>query len=336
MSYKVTVLPSNRVFEVGENEYILDAALQAGLAFPYGCRGGACGACIGKIVRGEHYYEEPPIGLCEDDTAQQLALFCKAKPKSDLEIEVKQVTSANEITVKTLPCRVVEMDKLAPDVMRLKLKLPTNERLQFLPGQYIDILLRDGRKRSFSLAIPPHDDELLELHIRRVDNGFYTKTIFEEMKVKTLLRIEGPHGSFTVDEESNRPIIFIGGGTGFAPIKSILEHLFAENTEQEFIFYWGARNEELLYLHELVGEWQNKHDNFKYIPVLSDVSSESKWQGRTGLVHKAVTQDFSDLSSHDIYACGPPPMIEAVNDEFLNYGMDKNRFFSDAFTLAGD
>ncbi len=336
MSYKVTVLPSEHEFEVGSDESILDAALHSGLTFPYGCRGGACGACKGKVIRGEYYYEEEPIGLNENDKSNKLALFCKAKPKSDLEIEVQQISSASEISVKTLPCRVVAMDKLAPEVMRIKLKLPANERLPFLPGQYIDILLQDGRKRSFSLAIPPHDDELLELHIRRVADGFYTKYVFDEMKVKTLLRIEGPHGSFTIDESTNRPIILLAGGTGFAPIKSILEHLFAENAKRELIFYWGARNQELLYLHELVEQWQTTFPNFSYVPVLSDDLSITGWQGRTGLVHQAVMQDFSDLSRHDIYACGPPAMIKAANSEFLNHGMNNSRFFSDAFTFESN
>jgi CDP-4-dehydro-6-deoxyglucose reductase len=219
--------------------------------------------------------------------------------------------------------------------MLLKLKLPMSERLQFLAGQYIDILLKDGRRRSFSLANAPHDDALLELHIRHIQGGFFTDHVFNEMKEKAILRIEGPLGSFFVREDSDRPLILMAGGTGFAPIKGIVEHLIAQESNRPIHIYWGARDKADLYLNQLAQQWSAEHSNIEYTPVLS-ATKDTSWQGRTGFVHQAVADDHKDLSTHEIYACGPPAMIDAGRKAFNNNGLDEDFFFTDAFTYAAN
>ncbi len=338
MSHKVTIEPSGHEFVVETGENILDAALRQGFAFPYGCRGGACGSCKGKVVEGEVAYPggELPMGLSEVDASVGMALFCRAEPVSDLVLEMREISAAKDIPVKILPCRVQKMERLAADVMRLYLKLPMTERLQFLAGQYLDILLGDGRRRSFSLANAPHDDALLELHIRRIENGHFTNFVFEEMQEKALLRMEGPLGSFFFREESDRPIVMMAGGTGFAPLKGMLEHAFSEGVKRPIHLYWGARDRASLYLAELPEQWAAEHDNFTFVPVLSEPAAEDAWQGRTGLVHEAVLQDFADLSGFDVYASGPPAMVDAGRREFGARGMEETHFYSDAFTFAED
>lgn len=336
MTYKITIQPSGHVFENEAEETILDAALRSGFAFSYGCRAGSCGACSGKVLSGDFHYEdyEDPLALSEYDKKNNMCIFCQAIPDSDLTLEVKEISAVKDIVVKTLPTRVVKMEKLAPDVMRLYLKLPMIERMQFLAGQYLDILLKDGRRRSFSIANAPHDDELLELHIRKIGGGEFTGHVFDGMEEKALLRIEGPLGTFFLREDSDRPLILIAGGTGFAPLKGILEHAFAEGIKRPVHLYWGARNKAGLYLSELVESWVAQHENFTYTPVLSEATTDDNWQGRTGLVHSAVAEDYPDLSQYQIYASGPPEMIDSGRDVFTSQGMDLDHYFYDAFTFS--
>ena len=333
MSHQVTIQPSGHKFTVHTGETVLEAALRENLALPYGCRNGACGACKGKILSGTVDHGAHQAGtLPEEDKAKGLALFCTAKPTSDLVIEVKEIGAAKDIPVKTLPCRIERMDKLADDVMALWLKLPSSERLQFLPGQYIDFLLKDGKHRSFSLANAPEEDELLELHIRQVPGGIFTEQVFNTLKPKDIMRIKGPLGSFFL-RESDKPIIFLAGGTGFAPIKSILGHIFHHGTRRQMVLYWGARSLADLYLADLPAKWQETHANFSFIPVLSEPKVEDAWPGRTGFVHLAVLADFADLSGYEVYACGAPQMIEAAKKDFMAKGLPEDAFYADAFSF---
>jgi len=336
MTYKITLQPSGHQFENEAEESILDAALRNGFAFSYGCRSGACGACAGKVLSGSFHYEddEEPLFLSENDKKNNMCLFCQAVPDSDLTLEVKEISAAKDIVVKTLPARVMKMEKLASDVMRIYLKLPMAERMQFLAGQYLDILLKDGRRRSFSIANAPYDDEFLELHIRKIDGGEFTGYIFDEMKEKALLRLEGPLGSFFLREDSDRPLILMAGGTGFAPLKSILEHAFAENINRPVHLYWGARNKAGLYLDGLVQSWVEQYAYFTYTPVLSDANEQDNWQGRIGLVHLAVAEDCADLSGYQVYASGRPEMIDAGREVFMLQGLNKENYFYDAFTFS--
>jgi CDP-4-dehydro-6-deoxyglucose reductase len=218
--------------------------------------------------------------------------------------------------------------------MQMFIKLPASERLQFLPGQYIDILLEDGRHRSFSIANSPQNDDFLELHIRFVEKGLFTTKVFNSMQNKDLLRIEGPHGSFFFHEDSNKDILLMAGGTGFAPIKGIIEHLISEEVTRPIYLYWGVRSEADLYMLELAEKWVAERDNIQFVPVLSD--ADDNWSGRTGYVHEAVLSDFDDLSVFDIYTCGPPAMIQSAEKSFQEKGMKKEQFFYDSFDYAND
>jgi len=344
MTYTIKIEPTGHLFTAAPGESVLAAALRHGLVIPYSCRGGSCGTCMGKIVEGDVRYpgNRLPPALDETQAAVGQALLCLAEPVSDLAIEVREVRDAGDIMPRKLPCRVDKMEPLAHDVMGLYLKLPETERLQFLPGQYIDVLLRDGRKRSYSLANAPFDDALLELHVRNVPGGRFSARVFGDMKEKALLRLEGPLGSFRLREESHRPIIMIAGGTGFAPIKSMLEHAFAtglvgDADEQRPVhFYWGVRAARDLYLDTLPRRWAGQHPGFRYTPCLSEPVPADKWPGRIGLVHNMVLMDYEDLSGHDIYISGPPGLIQAAKRDFARHGMPGDRFFFDSFEYAAD
>jgi CDP-4-dehydro-6-deoxyglucose reductase len=261
-------------------------------------------------------------------------LFCCAKPLSDLVLECREVGTAKDIPVKIMPCRVQKIERVAEDVIVLSLKLPANERLQFLAGQYIEFLLKDGKRRAFSIANAPHDDGFLQLHIRLIAGGEFTGHVFGAMKEKDILRFQGPYGSFFLREESTKPMILLAGGTGFAPIKALVEHAIHHNIARPMQIYWGARNRAGLYLPDLPLEWAAAHSHVRYVPVLSDATEQDAWQGRTGLVHRAVLEDHADLSAYQVYACGAPAMIDAARTEFVVRGLPAEEFFADAFTFA--
>lgn len=335
MTYQVTIQPSGHTFDVDSTESVLDAALRQGIILPYGCRNGACGSCRGTVTDGlVNYPDGPPAALNEQDAAQQQALFCQARPVSDLTIRVREVDAAKDIEVRTLPCRVNKLEHLAHDVIRIYLKLPDTERLQFLAGQYIDVLLKDHAPRAFSIANAPHDDRFIELHIRNVSGGYFSARVFNQMQEKALLRFAGPLGTFFLREDNDRPAILIGGGTGFAPLKGMLEHAFQTGLEKPLHLFWGVRAKRDLYLEELPLQWLQEHPNFSYTPVLSEPVAEDNWNGATGFVTDTVVRDYPDLSGHDVYMSGPPVMVEAGHKLFMQYRLDESRFFSDAFEYA--
>lgn len=337
MSYTVSFEPSGHQVNVADGERILTAALRHGLQLPYSCRGGACGACKAQIIEGEISYPDgEPRGLNAAEQAVGMALLCSAVPTTDLRIEAHELIDDDEPEIKNLPCRIVKKEQLNHDVLRLYLKLPETQRMRFLAGQYIDFLLQDGRRRAFSLANAPHRDELLELHIRHVPDGDFTDFLFNKVQEKAMLRVEGPLGQFTLRDDSPRSKIMVAGGTGFAPIKAILEHAFAEEMPQDIYLYWGVRARRDLYLNELPQRWAEMHDNFHYVPVLSEPQDDDDWQGATGFVHEAVLQAHPDLSSVDVYAAGPPAMTDACAETFAAAGLPMERYYSDAFTYAED
>ena len=336
MSHQITVQPSGRQFAAEAGETILDAALRQGFTMPYGCKDGACGSCKGKVLSGTvDHGKAQPSALKEDEKAAGMVLFCCAKPQSDLMLECKQLTSRGDIQVKTLPSRIEKLERLAPDVIEIHLRLPANETLPFLAGQYIDFLLKDGKKRSYSLANAPQDGALLELHIRHVPGGLFTTQVFSTLKVRDILRINGPHGGFYLREDSAKPMILLAGGTGFAPIKAIVEQAIAEKCTRPIHIYWGAKARIDLYQHSLPEKWVAEHSNISYTPVLSEPAADDDWNGRTGFVHRAVVDDFPDLSSYQIYACGSPVMIDAARSDFVNTcKLPEEEFFADAFTFS--
>lgn len=337
MSYTVTIQPSGHSFEINPDESVLDAALRHGFNIAYGCRNGACGSCKGKLLQGNiHYGDAQPTALEDEDIKNQMALFCQAIPEGDITIEAHEIGAVKDIPVKTLPCKVATLERLNHDVMLVELKPPSTERLQFLAGQYIDFLLPDGRRRSFSIANAPHHDELIELHIRHIDGGRFTSEVFDNLKVKSIMRIEGPLGSFFLREDSERPMILMAGGTGFGPIKGMIEHALAAQIKRPMHIYWGVRAREDLYLHDLAQGWVDQHEHITYTPVLSEPKAEDNWQGRTGFVHDAICADFTDLGNFEVYGSGPPAMVHAGSDAFAKQGLNLDYYYSDAFEFNKD
>ncbi len=337
MSYSVRIESSEHVFQVNEGEPVLDAALRQGIALPYGCLGGGCGACKGFLLEGSISYPDGlPNGISEEEHNKGYALFCQAVANQNLLIKAKEVEAVSDIEVKILPCRVQEKIQLNHDVVLIHLKLPKTERLQFFAGQYINFLLKNGTHRSFSLANAPHDDEFIELHVRHIPDGKFTSEVFDEMKEKDMMRIEGPLGSFYLREDSERPIILMAGGTGFAPIKGMIEHALKVGITRPMHLYWGARTKEDIYMHELAISWTKQNPLIRYTPVLSEAKEEDNWTGRTGLVHVAIMEDYADLSKHEIYGSGAPAMVYAGRDEFVKNGLDLEHYYSDAFEYQKD
>lgn len=325
MSFKVVLHPDKDGFFTGECESVLTAALKQGYQLPYGCQNGVCGSCKAKLIAGSVRYEDAVSGLSEYEKKHGYALLCKAIPESDLVLEINE----NQLPVRTLACRVVKVERFTDDFMRLSLQLAKDQCLQFYAGQYIDLLL-DGKRRSFSLANPPHQDNCLELHVRYYKNGLFSEYAFHELQEKVLLRFIGPFGDFFLRHDSVRPMIMVAGGTGFAPIKAIIEDAIYNNCQRPIRLYWGARQESDLYLHALALSWAEQYPHIEYVPVLSDVG----WGGRCGLVHSAVLQDYADFSAYEVYVCGPSPMVVAMRDGLIARGLSEQFIYSDAFEFV--
>lgn len=337
MTHRIRIEPSGHEFECEPDETVLESALRHGHPMPYSCRNGSCGTCKGRIHAGEvDYGEFETKALSQTEIDNGFALFCQAMPLEDLTIEVAEVGAAGDLAIRTLPTRVAGTESLAHDVMRVLLKLPASERLQFLAGQYVDILLKDGRRRGFSLANPPFDDEFLELHVRHVPGGHFTDHVFHRMKERDILRIEGPLGTFYLREESDRPVIMMAGGTGFAPVKAMLEQAIAAGDRRPIHVYWGVRSLRDLYLGDYARQLAADHANIAFVPVLSEPQPEDAWNGRTGLVHEAVVADHEDLSTFDVYASGPPQMVDAGKAAFTAAGLPEDHYYFDSFEYAAD
>ncbi len=336
-SARVTVRPSGRRFVCRPGENVLAAALRQGVVLPYSCKNGSCASCRCRLESGTvDYPVNPPDGLDDDQILDGQALLCQAVARTDLEVSIREIEQVADIPVRTFPARVESRELLSPTVMQLKLKLPSAARLQFLAGQYLDILLPGGKRRAFSIASPPSQTEFLELHVRHVDGGGFTGHVFNDMKLREILRMEGPLGTFFVrHDEPERPIVMMGGGTGLAPLKSMLEDLLRQGDDRPVTLYWGARTRDELYQDDLLREWAGRFDHIHYLPVLSE-ENETDWSGRRGWVHESVLADFPDLSSVDLYMSGPPAMIDAGRHAFLDAGLPEHRLFYDSFDFAPD
>lgn len=337
-SFTVTVEPSGTAFSTNPDETLLAAGIRQGVGLPYGCKDGACGSCKCKMVSGRvvqaHFQRK---ALSVEEEAANFVLTCCATAQSDIVLESRQVTPAGALPIKKMPTRVSSMVKKSSDVMVMQLQLPANDSFAYRAGQYIEFIMRDGARRSYSMANAPHTGPGLELHIRHMPGGRFTDLVFGSMKEKDILRIEGPFGSFFLREDSDKPMVFLASGTGFAPLKALLEHMHHCGITRPTTLYWGGRRPSDLYMDEWIRAQMALMPGLRYVPVVSDALAEDQWTGRTGFVHLAVLQDFPDLSGYQVYACGAPIVVESARSTFsAEAGLPPDEFFADSFTSAAD
>ncbi len=342
MSFQITIQPSQHQFAAEADKTVLDAALAAGIVLPYSCRSGACSTCKAKVLSGSVEAGASPAQiLSADEIEAGFTLLCQARATSDLVIESRELRLASDIQIRKIPSRVTAIQRPTSDVALLTLQLPATETFRFYAGQYIEVILKDGKRRSYSMANAPHAAASLELHVRHLSGGLFTDHVFgagaTAMKEREILRLEGPFGSFFLREDSQLPIVMLASGTGFAPIKAIVEHMVHEKISRPITLYWGGRRPSDLYMNELVEQWAKTIPDFKYVPVISDALPEDHWAGRTGFVHRAVMQDFPDLSGHQVYACGAPIVVDSARREFVaTCKLPEDAFFADSFTSEAD
>lgn len=340
--FQITVEPSGRHFVALADETILAAGIRQGIGLPYGCKDGACGSCkckklSGKVTLGPHQSK----ALSAEEQLAGYVLTCCARAEGDVVLESRQVTEAGAFPIRKMPVRVLALAKQSHDVVLLRLQLPAGEPLQFHAGQYVEFILRDGTRRSYSMANAPHTLQQagtgLELHIRHLPGGKFTDHVFGDMKEKEILRIEGPYGSFFLREDSDKPLVLLASGTGFAPIKALLEHMKSKGIERPATLYWGGRRPEDLYMDDWVRTQLQQMPNLRYVPVVSNAVPEDDWRGRTGFVHCAVLEDFDDLSGYQVYACGAPVVVDAAKHDYVaQRGLPEDEFYADAFTTEAD
>ena len=341
MAFQIVVQPSGRSFTVEGDETLLSAGIRQGLNMPYGCKDGACGSCKCKKISGEvQLGTYQTKALSDKERAQGLVLTCCATALSDVVLESKQVTSADAFPMKKMPVRIASLEKVSSDVMRIFLQLPATELMQYHAGQYVEFLLRDGSRRAYSMANAPHtleaDAPKVELHIRHMPGGKFTDHVFGAMKEKDIQRVEGPQGSFYLREESDKPIVLLASGTGFAPIKALIEHMQHKGITRPTRLYWGGRRPSDLYLNDWVLAQLPLMPHLQYIPVVSDALPEDAWSGRTGFVHMAVLQDTPSLAAYQVYACGAPIVVDSAKRDYVASGLPEDDFFADSFTSEAD
>jgi CDP-4-dehydro-6-deoxyglucose reductase len=338
MTFQITVQPSGHDYACEADDTVLAAAIRAGIGLPYGCKNGACGSCKGKVVEGTiHHKPHQPRALSDQEKLQGFALMCCAVPQSDLVIEAREVGGSTDYPVRKMPSRVIAVDRAAPDVAIVTLQLPANEALAYRAGQYVEFLLKDGKRRAYSIASAPSYGGPLELHIRHLPGGLFTDHVFGTMKARDILRFEGPLGTFFLREESDKPIVLLASGTGFAPVKALVEHMIHLKSERPVSLYWGGRRPQDLYMHDLCERWARELPHFRYQPVVSDALPEDGWTGRRGFVHAAVMDDIRDLSGHQVYACGAPVMVDSARRDYVaQCGLPAEEFYADAFTTEAD
>ena len=340
-AFQITVQPSGRAFEAQAGETILSAAIRGGVGMPYGCKDGACGSCkckklSGSVVHGEHQQK----ALSTEEEEAGFVLTCCAQPLTDVVLESRQVTDESAYPIKKLPVRVAALTRASHDVMQVRLQLPAADTFRYHAGQYIEFILRDGARRAYSMANAPHTQEGapgVELHIRHMPGGRFTDHVFNAMKEKEILRVEGPFGSFFLREDSDKPMVFLASGTGFAPIKALIEHMQHQGITRPATLYWGGRRPADLYMDGWIRERLAALPNLRYVPVVSDALPEDGWAGRTGFVHQAVMEDIADLSGYQVYACGAPIVVDSARAAYsAERGLPPDEFYADAFTSEAD
>ena len=338
MTFQISIQPSGRTFTAEPGETMLAAGIRQGIGLPYGCKDGACGSCKcrkleGTVVHGAHQSK----ALSADEETSGYVLTCCGVAQSDVVLESRQVTEAGAFPIRKMPARVSSLERKSHDVMIVRLQLPANDPFNYRPGQYVEFLLRDGSRRSYSMANAPHNGPGLELHVRHMPGGKFTDHVFGVMKEKEIQRIEGPFGSFFLREDSAKPIVMLASGTGFAPIKALIEHMQFQGITRRATLYWGGRRPEDLYMDEWVRAKLLEMPHLDYVPVVSDALPQDQWTGRTGFVHRAVIEDLPDLSGYQVYACGAPIVVDSARNDYCELaGLAEEEFFADAFTTEAD
>lgn len=313
---------------------LLELAQSAGLRVPHSCRGGSCGSCRMRLVAGEVAYPRfapaLPPGLLVAEAGSGEVLACQAVPLGSVTVEVRELRRVDEVEVRKLPCRVARLVRLAPEVLGLWLRLPAAEPLAFRAGQYVNLWLPDGRPRSFSIASPPHDAALLELHLRETPG---LQPALEKLAEGSLLTVEGPFGELAsaLDDTaaSAGPLLLVAGGTGYAPMQSLLRHVLEAGGGRPLHLYWGGRDLAALYRHEWLVARTHAFTQFRYTPVLSGEAAAAGV--RHGLVHEAVMADHSSLAGHSVIAAGPTVMVDALRAAAVARGLPAASFASDAY-----
>ena len=340
MTFTITVQPSGRTFSANPDEAMLAAGIRQGIGLPYGCKDGACGSCKCKLVSGSVTHgPHQAKALSAEEEASGYILTCCGVAQSDVVLESRQVTEAGAFPIKKMPVRVISLERASHDVIVMKLQLPAADTFQYHAGQYVEFLLRDGDRRSYSMANAPHTQAAgpqVELHIRHMPGGKFTDHVFGAMKEKDILRVEGPYGGFFLREDSDKPMVLLASGTGFAPIKAIIEHMRHKGITRPATLYWGGRRPADLYQSAWIEEQLASMPNLSYVPVISDALPEDAWTGRTGFVHRAVLEDTPDLSAYEVYACGAPIVVESAKHDYLAAGLPEEAFYADSFTSAKD
>jgi len=331
VSFKIQIEGSDVAFDCAATENLLDAAMRQGIDMPYSCRKGVCGNCKGRVMQGQLVAGTQggshEAGIQQPDEH----LFCRAQPASDLSIAPKAWHRVDPSARKTLQAKVFKKIQLASDVTQLQLRFPAGVRVKFKAGQYLQLLLPDGQRRSYSMANAPYESDAVQLHIRHLPQGHFSDGILKNLQVGDLLKLELPHGDFYLREDSERPMLMVAGGTGFAPIKSIIDHIVRQKLQRTVHVYWGARTQEGMYALDVLARWAQQWPNLVVHSVLSDASDDGTWRGRVGFVHESVAADFQDLSGWDVYACGGLPMVNALREVCAQRGLPEAHFYSDAF-----
>ena len=329
MTHTIAVEESDISFPCNDGETILVAAERAGYTMPYSCRKGVCASCEGFLSKGDVKQRSKemtgPAGK---------VLFCTATAKSDLTIRPRRISRHDPLARKKIKARVFRMSRPADDVAILQLRFPASIRAKFKAGQYLRIRTPDGDERSFSMANAPQESDGVQLHIRHVPGGAFSEKVLASLQLDDKLEVEVPFGDFHLREDNQARYVFVATGTGFAPLKSILDDMIRRRLNREVRFYWGGRSEADLYLAKTCEKWAKRYPWFTFIPVLSEANA--KWTGRRGLVHAAVLEDVPNLSDRHVYACGNPMMIEAARNEFTaRAGLPSDHFYADAFIPSG-
>ena len=338
MTFQISIQPSGRTFAVEPGEAMLSAGIRQGIGLPYGCKDGACGSCKcrkleGTVVHGTHQSK----ALSDTEEANGFVLTCCGFPHSDVVLESRQVTEAGAFAIRKMPSRVMAIERKSHDVMAIKLQLPANDPFAYHAGQYVEFILRDGARRSYSMANAPHNGPAVELHIRHMPGGKFTEHVFGAMKEKEIQRIEGPFGSFFLRENSEKPMVLLASGTGFAPIKALIEHMQFQGITRAATLYWGGRRPEDLYMDDWVRAKLLEMPNLAYVPVISNATMEDAWTGRGGFVHRAVLEDLPDLSGYQVYACGAPVVIDSARKDYSELaGLPEEEFYADSFITEAD